>query len=33
MADRFADMIRWTFIFWVGQVTVVTGIRFAFFRR
>jgi len=28
-----ADMIKWMFIFWVGQIGVLTGILFAFFRR
>lgn len=28
-----ADLIRWMFIFWVGQIGVITGILFAFFKR
>jgi gas vesicle protein len=28
-----AELIRWMFIFWIGQVGVVLGIPFAFFRR
>jgi leucyl aminopeptidase (aminopeptidase T) len=28
-----ADLIRWMFIFWVGQIGAVLGILFAFFRR
>lgn len=28
-----ADLIKWMFIFWVGQVAVLTGILFAFFRK
>jgi hypothetical protein len=28
-----ANIIKWMFIFWVGQVGVITGILFAFFRR
>ncbi len=27
------DLIRWMFIFWVGQIGVITGILFAFFKR
>ena len=27
-----ADIIKWMFIFWVGQVTVITGLLFAFFK-
>ena len=27
-----SEMIRWMFIFWVGQVAVLTGILFAFFK-
>jgi len=25
-------LIRWMFIFWVGQIGVITGILFAFFK-
>jgi hypothetical protein len=25
-------LTRWMFVFWVGQIAVVTGILFAFFR-
>jgi hypothetical protein len=28
-----ADLIRWMFIFWVGQIGATLGILFAFFRR
>lgn len=28
-----ADLIRWMFIFWVGQLGAILGILFAFFRR
>ena len=28
-----ADIIKWMFLFWVGQVSVVTAILFAFFKR
>ncbi len=27
-----ADLIKWMFIFWVGQIGVLTGILFAFFK-
>lgn len=27
------SIIRWMFIFWVGQVGTITAILFAFFRR
>ena len=27
-----ADIIKWMFIFWVGQVTVIAGLLFAFFK-
>lgn len=27
-----ADLIKWMFIFWVGQVGVLIGILFAFFK-
>ena len=27
------DLIRWMFLFWVGQVAVIFGILFAFFRK
>lgn len=33
IADLRADLIRWMFVFWVGQIGVVVGILFAFFRR
>lgn len=28
-----ADVIRWMFVFWVGQIGVLLGIPFGFFRR
>ena len=28
-----AELIKWMFIFWVGQVAVFAGIMFAFFKR
>ena len=31
-ADK-AELIRWMFFFWVGQVAVILGILFAFFKR
>ena len=33
ISDVRADLIRWMFVFWVGQVGVLLGILFAFFRR
>ena len=27
-----ADLIKWMFIFWAGQIGVILGILFAFFR-
>jgi archaellum component FlaC len=27
-----ADIVKWMFIFWVGQIGVLTGILFAFFK-
>jgi len=27
-----ADLIKWMFIFWVGQVAVILGMLFAFFK-
>ena len=32
LAEVKAHLIRWMFIFWVGQIGVLTGILFAFFR-
>lgn len=28
-----ADLIKWMFIFWVGQVATITSILFVFFKR
>ena len=28
-----AEIIKWMFIFWVGQVISITGILFAFFKK
>ncbi|MDP2605046.1 MAG: hypothetical protein Q8S00_21070 [Deltaproteobacteria bacterium] len=33
IADFKADLIRWMFIFCVGQIGVITGILIAFFKR
>jgi glycerol-3-phosphate dehydrogenase len=33
MAEHKADLLRWMFIFWVGQVGALLGILFAFFRK
>ena len=33
IAEVKADIIRWMFLFWVGQIGVITGILFAFFKR
>ena len=27
-----ADLIKWMFIFWIGQVGVILGMLFAFFK-
>ncbi len=27
-----ADLIKWMFIFWVGQIAVIMGLLFAFFK-
>lgn len=27
-----SELIKWMFIFWVGQIGVITGILFAFFK-
>ena len=32
IADVRADLLRWMFVFWVGQIGAVLGILFAFFR-
>lgn len=32
MAKLETRLIRWMFVFWVGQIGVLTGILFAFFR-
>ena len=28
-----ADIIKWMFIFWIGQVGTITAIIFAFFKK
>lgn len=33
ISEAKADLIRWMFVFWVGQIGVITGILFAFFKR
>ena len=33
IANLRAELIKWMFIFWVGQIGVITGILFAFFRK
>lgn len=33
MADLRANLIQWMFLFWIGQIGVLTGILFAFFRK
>jgi hypothetical protein len=33
IAEAKADVVRWMFIFWAGQIGVITGILFAFFKR
>ncbi|HID87232.1 MAG TPA: DUF1640 domain-containing protein [Anaerolineae bacterium] len=33
IANARADMIRWMFIFWVGQLAAILSILFIFFRR
>ena len=32
IAQSHADLIKWMFIFWVGQIGVLIGILFAFFK-
>jgi hypothetical protein len=33
MADLRANLIQWMFLSWIGQIGVLTGILFAFFRK
>jgi len=28
-----ADLIKWMFIFWIGQIGMILGILFAFFKK
>jgi len=32
ISETKADLIKWMFIFWIGQVGVILGILFAFFK-
>ncbi len=32
MSKMYANLIKWMFIFWVGQIGVITAILFAFFK-
>ena len=32
MGSMRADIIKWMFVFWVGQIGVMIGILFAFFK-
>jgi bifunctional DNA-binding transcriptional regulator/antitoxin component of YhaV-PrlF toxin-antitoxin module len=33
MRDLRANLVQWMFLFWIGQIGVLTGILFAFFRK
>jgi hypothetical protein len=33
MHDLRANLIQWMFVFWIGQIGVLTGVLFAFFRK
>jgi hypothetical protein len=33
MSDLRANLIQWMFLFWIGQIGVLTGILFAFFKK
>jgi hypothetical protein len=33
MADLRTNLVQWMFLFWIGQIGVLTGILFAFFRK
>jgi len=33
IAETKAEIIRWMFIFWAGQIGVIIGILFAFFKK
>ena len=32
ISESHANLIKWMFIFWVGQIGMILGILFAFFR-
>ncbi|MCK5146229.1 hypothetical protein KAR48_05705 [bacterium] len=32
ISESKSDMIKWMFIFWIGQVAVILGVLFAFFK-
>ncbi|MEW5946093.1 MAG: hypothetical protein AB1742_07840 [bacterium] len=32
IAETKSELIRWMFIFWAGQIVVLTGLLFAFFK-
>ena len=33
IANLRAELIKWMFIFWIGQIGVITGILFAYFKK
>ena len=33
MADLRANLTQWMLLFWIGQIGVLTGVLFAFFRK
>ncbi|GIX48086.1 MAG: hypothetical protein KatS3mg131_2297 [Candidatus Tectimicrobiota bacterium] len=33
IAEAKADLVRWMFLFWIGQIGALLGILFAFFRK
>lgn len=33
ISEAKAELIRWMFIFWIGQIGALLGILFAFFRK
>ncbi len=33
IASSKSDIIKWMFIFWLGQIAAILGILFAFFRK
>lgn len=32
ISESHANLIKWMFIFWIGQISVILGILFAFFK-